>query len=237
MSFFSILDPSLSYSPPLFLSLQKRIRNLDQLDSSSSENRQIRLIMIHSFKKKPAAERFTKRILNNNNNNNAGQENQAAGQAHHPIFVKLHGNRRLATGGLRGREANAAEAESMVRGLTSIGQLNKNNGNNGDQPPSSQSMQNMFSATYQSSSNRYIPKLLLPRFTRPKMYSLNGYIPKPNVQKFASSGNGVAASTTSSSLTQFHRNKSGRKSADKQLDKVGGDESKRRRVSGASLFF
>lgn len=187
--------------------------------------------MIHSYKK-PAVERFAKRILNN-----GGQESQtaAASQAHHPIFVKLHGNRRLAPGGgVRGREVSAAEAESIVRGLTSIGQLNKNNdGNNGEQPaassqPSSQSMQNMFSATYQSSSNRYIPKLLLPRFTRPKMYSLNGYIPKPNMQKLAD----VRSSTTSSSsLTQFQRNKSGRKPADKQLDKVGGDETKRRRVS------
>ena len=29
-----------------------------------------------------------------------------------------------------------------------------------------------------------IPKLLLPNFKRPRMYSLDGYIPKPNLQKF-----------------------------------------------------
>lgn len=31
---------------------------------------------------------------------------------------------------------------------------------------------------------KHIPKLLLPKFSRPAMYSLNGYIPKPNMQSF-----------------------------------------------------
>lgn len=214
--------------------MQKRIRNLDQLDSSGSENRQIRLIMIHSYKK-PAAERFAKRVLNNRPENaadasttNTGQQliGTAAGQQH-PIFVKLHGNRRLAGGPTAFR---GAKEEPIVQGFTPA----KSATSQADaQPQLMQSMPaNMFSATYQSSSNRYIPKLLLPRFTRPKMYSLNGYIPKPNVQKFA-----VTTSPTASQ-TAFQRNKSARKSADKQSDKVSaGDESKRRRVSGGLFFF
>lgn len=31
---------------------------------------------------------------------------------------------------------------------------------------------------------KIIPKLLLPKASRPAMYSLNGYIPKPNMQRF-----------------------------------------------------
>ncbi|XP_015793890.1 uncharacterized protein LOC107370410 [Tetranychus urticae] len=38
-----------------------------------------------------------------------------------------------------------------------------------------------------SSSYRNIPKLLLPKFSRPAMYSLNGFIPKPNIQRLTTS--------------------------------------------------
>src|SRR5699024_2854321 len=38
-----------------------------------------------------------------------------------------------------------------------------------------------------SSSSLRIPKLLLPKVNRPAMYSLNGYVPKPSLQRLASS--------------------------------------------------
>ena len=67
------------------------------------------------------------------------------------------------------------------------------------------------------------------------MYSLNGYIPKPNVQKYSQF---TSTTTASSGQTQFQRNKSGRKFADKQSDKVSaGDETKRRRVSFVHCSF
>jgi len=190
---------------------KKRIHNRDQLDSSGSENRQIRLIMIHSYKK--PSERFSKRILNGGQENNNGQL-IGAGQTHHPIFVKLHANRRLKNNGGGVEES---------RPLSNLQPLNA--GQSTDQQSLS-NIPNMFSATYQSSSNRFIPKLLLPRFQRPKMYSLDGFIPRPNVQKFTT--------TTSSSLnvnnglTQF-QHKSGRKASDKQLDKANNDETSKRR--------
>lgn len=195
--------------------------------------------MIHSYKQKPAVQRFAKRVLNNRHlesgESGAGSAGGqqligTAGQTHHPIFVKLHGNRRLAVGGGSGNGGTTSfrargNDESIVQQGFTV--ANKDS----QQPQSPQSMQNMFSATYQPSSNRYIPKLLLPRFTRPKMYSLNGYIPKPNMNKFSTSTTTTASSQ--GSTQQFGRNKSGRKSADKQLDKVSnGDETKRRRVSG-----
>ena len=39
----------------------------------------------------------------------------------------------------------------------------------------------------QSAGSRTIPKLLLPEFSRPRMYSLNGYIPKPNLHRVSQS--------------------------------------------------
>lgn len=195
--------------------------------------------MIHSYKKKPT-ERFTKRIILNNSGgqDNASHQLISAGQTTHPIFVKLHKNRRLANSkaiGASNANLNGAvnpiqnpvvnNEETIQRDLVqSSGQLNNNNN---DQ----QSNSNMFSATYQSSSNRYIPKLLLPRFIRPKMYSLNGYIPKPNVQKFTSTTMSSLNVNPFNGLTQFQRNKSSRRPNNKQSDKVSTEESKRRKVS------
>lgn len=51
------------------------------------------------------------------------------------------------------------------------------------------------------SSKLSIPNLLAPKFPRPAMYSLNGYIPKPNIQRL---------STTSSPLTLTKSPSSGR---------------------------
>ena len=192
--------------------------------------------MIHSYKK-PAVERFAKRILNGGQDNASHQliaNNQLAGQlagaaGHtHPIFVKLHGNRRpLANSG------GSVGGDEPIRAPVQSAQLNnavQSNSPTNDQQ-SMPNMPNMFSATYQSSSNRYIPKLLLPRFQRPKMYSLDGFIPRPNVQKFTTTTTSSLNVNSNNGLTQFQR-KSGRKATDKQLDKPNNDESgKRRKVS------
>ena len=239
--FFSNFQIQKNKSQFFFSLEQKRIQtpNRDQLDSSGSEN-QIRLIMIHSYKK-PAFERFAKRMLNGQENVGHHQLIGAAGQTH-PIFVKMHGNRRLVNGEAPIR--SLAQQQSIAQ--LNNGQLNNhqtnnpqsnnhksNNGGNSAQ----QSIQNMFSSNYQSTSNRFIPKLLLPKFTRPKMYSLNGFIPKPNIQKFTTTTiSSLNVNSALNGLNQFQRNKSGRKSTDKQLDKVSSDETKRRKV-GKILFF
>lgn len=41
------------------------------------------------------------------------------------------------------------------------------------------------SSSFNESDPRTIPKLLLPQFTRPRMYSLNGFIPKPNLHRLS----------------------------------------------------
>lgn len=42
-----------------------------------------------------------------------------------------------------------------------------------------------------------IPKLLLPKFSRPAMYSLNGFIPRPNIRRYTT----TTSTTTSASIT------------------------------------
>lgn len=53
-----------------------------------------------------------------------------------------------------------------------------------------------YNQTYNRLRNaNNIPKLLLPKFSRPAMYSLNGFIPRPNIRRYT-----TTSSTTSTSI-------------------------------------
>lgn len=74
----------------------------------------------------------------------------------------------------------------------------------------------------------HIPKLLLPKANRPKMYSLNGFIPKPNVQKLATNlGSGLIGSpllTTASPLNSIVRRSGLRKHSATRLNGLHVDQ-------------
>lgn len=83
------------------------------------------------------------------------------------------------------------------------------------------------------SSNRIsksIPKLLLPNISRPAMYSLDGYVPKPNLQRLTST-------TTEAPVTSAHYKKYIIKNRTTKLQSLDSSTSKRRKVREKMIFF
>ena len=82
---------------------------------------------------------------------------------------------------------------------------------------------------YRDSPNKNIPKLLLPKSARPRMYSLDGFIPKPNIQKFSQPHRLPPTVVESSSTENLARESHNRRNSWKSLP-VDDEYSARKRV-------
>lgn len=78
-------------------------------------------------------------------------------------------------------------------------------------------------------SSLFIPKLLLPKSNRPRMYSLDGYIPKPNKNRISTTSTTTTTAAPSTSRSRPSHNKSYQ-----GLDE--GSTNKRRKVMNQKLI-
>lgn len=110
-------------------------------------------------------------------------------------------------------------------------------------PTSSEVFGQLMQQVTDRNKSPHIPKLLMPKANRPKMYSLNGFIPKPNVQKLSNSpsliGNQLLT-TTISPLNSLAKRSGFKKHSAARLNGLMGDQEEgkqyRKQVSFAVYF-
>jgi hypothetical protein len=142
---------------------------------------------------------------------------ELSGSEHQPLnLVLLHSYRRPAYERYASRLSflNAMDGQS-IQSPEVIGQLLQQTGDRSQ------------------SRSAHVPKLLLPKANRPKMYSLNGFIPKPNVQKLATNLGSVLSNnqlhTTISPLNSMARRSGLRKHSASRLNGLSGDQNDEKR--------